>query len=242
VNRKPFEGLTNVVRFNWPMYVSSLSLAATSLVAARLAPHPVALALEAGAVLALYLTFASLLASFWIYDASGLYGWEWLPDISPRKVANIHSGFDESSLGLAHHYPDAELTILDFYDPAIHTEPSIARARHHAPPVVGTRSCSSRELPLQPNSQDATFLIFAAHEIRDHAERVAFFREVSRATRGPITVVEHVRDLANFLAFGPGFMHFHSVAEWRSTFADAGLRVTSVRRFTPCVRIWTLQC
>mgnify|MGYP003584832249 CR=1 FL=1 len=188
-----------------------------------------------------YFTLSSLLVSFWVYDWSGFYRWKWLPAASPKTVLNIHAGFDESSRALHQRYPSAELTVLDFYDAARHTEPSIARARAFLPPLSGTLACSTCHLPLEDQSQDLVFLIFAAHEIRDAAERKQFFGELRRVCRGRIYLVEHQRDLANFLAFGPGFQHFHSPAQWRQSWTGAGLKCLEERFFTPFVRIFVLQ-
>jgi hypothetical protein len=57
---------------------------------------------------------------------------------------------------------------------------------------------------------DTVFVLFAAHEIRDRVRRVTFFRELARvlSPNGQILVAEHLRDWRNFLAFGPGFLHF----------------------------------
>lgn len=241
MKRGPFDGVTNIVRFNWPMYVSSLASVLILSLAARLSQGFVSYLFLLGAAGAAYLTVSSLLVSYYVYDYSRFYDWKWLPDIDPSNLVNIHSGFDESSAALAGRYPGAHLTILDFYDPKLHTEPSIRRARAFLPPQPGTVGCASGRLPLADASHDAAFLIFAAHEIRDHRERVGFFREVARINRGPVYVVEHTRDLANLLAFGPGFTHFHSPAEWRATFAEAGYRVSRERHFTLFVRIYRLE-
>ena len=53
-------------------------------------------------------------------------------------------------------------------------------------------------------------------------------------------LVEHGRDVANFLAFGPGFMHFFAPSEWRRTASEAGLNLVGETRITPFVRVYDL--
>ena len=233
--------MINIIRFNWPMYLSSLACIAVFGLAAWWVGPPCHWLFGAAAAGAFYFTASSLLVSLWVYDLSGFYRWGWLPARSPSTLLNIHAGFDESSRALHQRYPDAALTILDFYDPQLHTEPSIARARAFLPPLPETRTCSSSQLPVGDASQDLIFVIFAAHEIRDHSERVAFFRELRRVCRGEVVVVEHQRDFANLLAFGPGFTHFHSPREWASSWQEAGFSCVEERFFTPFVRIFTLR-
>jgi hypothetical protein len=54
-------------------------------------------------------------------------------------------------------------------------------------------------------------------------------------------LVEHVRDAANFLAFGPGFLHFHSPASWRRCWEGAGLRSIDQFCVTPFVQVYVLS-
>lgn len=220
--------MLNIVRFNWPMYVQALVAAA---VLSQLSPW-----LAAGA---LYLVVSSLLVSFYVYDMSGLYGLGFLPDRA-QNVLNLHAGYDETSLLLKRRYPQARLSIFDFYDPTRHTEPSIRRARAHLPPLPETESCSTDSLPLQ-TGQDLILCFMSLHEIRSADERVRMLREIKRVLRGTLFVVEHQRDLANFLAFGPGFAHFHAPGEWRRNFEAAGLELVGERSFTPFLRIFQLQ-
>jgi len=86
-------------------------------------------------------------------------------------------------------------------------------------------------------------LLLSAHELRRHDDRVTLLRETARvvAPAGRIVVAEHLRDLANFLAFGPGFLHFHSAATWRRAFAGAGLIVEKRFRVTRFVAVYVLR-
>jgi ubiquinone/menaquinone biosynthesis C-methylase UbiE len=62
--------------------------------------------------------------------------------------------------------------------------------------------------------------MMSAHEIRDPEERETFFRELTRllAAKGQVVVVEHLRDMANMLAYNVGAFHFHTRAEWLKAF------------------------
>ncbi len=59
--------------------------------------------------------------------------------------------------------------------------------------------------------------------------------------RRKIILVEHVRDLANFVAFGPGFLHFLSVASWRKSWEAGGFNLDASFRITPFVRVFVLK-
>ena len=90
---------------------------------------------------------------------------------------------------------------------------------------------------------DVVFGMLAIHELRSDAERVAWFAEARRclADDGRVVLVEHVRDLANFVAFGPGFLHFHSVAAWQKSWVSGGLKRVDDFRITPFVRVFILE-
>jgi hypothetical protein len=47
-------------------------------------------------------------------------------------------------------------------------------------------------------------------------------------------------DPANFLAFGPVFLHFHSHTQWLRDIAAAKLSVAQEFSFTPFVRVFFL--
>jgi SAM-dependent methyltransferase len=98
-------------------------------------------------------------------------------------------------------------------------------------------------LPLPSRTLDTVFLIFTAHELRRPAARVQFFRELARVLRpdGEVALIEHARDWRNFLAFGPGFLHFFSPRSWRQTARAAGFVVRTEFRFTPFVEVLILR-
>ena len=100
-----------------------------------------------------------------------------------------------------------------------------------------------RQWPLEAESVDVVFGLLAIHELRSEEERSAWFAEARRCLRkgGRVILVEHVRDLANFLAFGPGFLHFHSLASWRRNWESAQLRSLDDFRVTPWVRVFVLE-
>ena len=244
--RKPLQGVGNVVRFNWPFYLgaggAALALAGLWL-AGPATLRPYAALLLALALLPLLL---SLLITAFIYDFSGLYQFNWLPELEPEPTAllTLSAGFDEISAPLAHKYPAASLLAVDFYDAARHTEPSILRARRAYPPYPGTRVVDTRTvLPLAAGSIDLAVTFLAAHEIRDATERAAFFREIARvlAPAGTVVVTEHLRDPANFLAYTVGFLHFHSRRAWLATFLAAGLRVERELKITPFITSFFLR-
>ena len=227
--RKPLQGLRNIVRFNWHFY--ALALAAGLVLAGAAAWAPFGRWAGVGLALVLAPVVGSLAVSVYVYDGAGLYALGWLPaDVGPaagRTLLTVSAGFDEISPVLRQRYPAGRLLALDFYDPARHPEVSIARARRAYPPPPGALPVTTEALPLPDHAADAALAFMAAHEIRDPAERAAFFQEIRRVTRpgGPIVVVEHLRDAANFLAYTIGFFHFHSRRAWLATFRAAGLQV-----------------
>lgn len=244
--RKPFQGVWNIIRFNWQFYVLAFgfvllilsfrgSFSATNLIVAD-----ILLFFIIGS------TILSLLVSTYIYDFSNLYKLTWLDKLrhnENKKIVNINAGFDETSFLLKDRFKDCKLTVLDFYDPTKHTEVSIKRARKSYPPFPNTQQVKTSALPLQDNSSDKIFMILSAHEIRNEEERKSFFQELRRALSptGRIIVTEHLRDTANFLAYNIGAFHFHSKASWLKAFQSSGLRVAEEIKITPFLTTFILD-
>jgi len=246
--RKPFEGMFTIVRFNWPWYLGALIVVATSLPVAVLVPLPgwMGWLFLLAAACAAYFFVVSLWAAHLIYDQSPLYRWGWLTTTlsAPlRQLVNIHEGFDETSEALRQLFPQARLTIFDLYNPLTSTEPSIARARRYRPAKLPAISVDAAHLPMETASCDGIVLFLAAHEIRTAEGRTRFFAELHRilGPGGQALLVEHLRNLPNALAFGPGCLHFYTRREWRRLVQESGLLLKEERAITPFVRLFVLK-
>jgi ubiquinone/menaquinone biosynthesis C-methylase UbiE len=243
--RKPFQGLINIIRFNWHYYVLSVFTVVLILIIACNF-HSVGVAGNILATLIIASTVISLAVSTYIYDFSDVYKFSWLDDLvykEEEKIINIHAGFDETSQLIKNRYSNAELFVADFYDASRHTEISIQRARGAYPSFPGTKQITTANLPFDDNYADKIFNIFSAHEIRNKDERIVFFRELYRVLKpgGKIFVTEHLRDPANFLAYNVGFFHFHSRKAWLKSFRSAGLSVSKEIKITPFITTYILE-
>ncbi|MES2705881.1 MAG: class I SAM-dependent methyltransferase [Verrucomicrobiota bacterium] len=245
--RGKWDGMWAIVRFNWPFYAVALGLGLTGIFAGS---QPAVI--ETGTLLVFgsgYFLLGSLGVSHWVYDCSELYRWSWLErilkDTPTGNMLLCHSGFDEASAALRVKFPSPQFRwrVLDHYDPAIMTEASIRRARKLFPPTPGTEPANFGQWPVGSASMDVIFGLLAIHELRTHAERAAWFAEARRclAPGGRVVIAEHVRDAANLLAFGPGFLHFHSVTAWRKSWEAGGLTSDRHFRITPFVRVFVLN-
>ncbi len=243
-HRRPLQGVTNILRFNWHFYALATGVVIACIGAIWWVPVNWGVYAIGLAGLVLGSTLVSLLASAYVYDLSDLYRLNFTGGgaAGAKRVVNVNAGFDETSSILRERFPEAELVVLDFYDPARHTEVSIARARRAYPPYPGTRTVTTDALPLGTASVDRLFLTLAAHEIRDTEERVDFFRECRRvlAPGGRVYVTEHLRDVANFVVYNIGFLHFHSHRSWLAIFAAVGFIMVEERKTTPFVSTFIL--
>jgi hypothetical protein len=246
MKRGKWQGMLSIVRFNWPFYLVAVLVFLGAVGGMFLLCDPWTLAL-CGAIAAGsgYFLFVSLGVSHFIYDRSDLYRWRWLERAlgggKRERIVFCHSGFDEASDALREKLA-GEWRILDHHDPATMTEASIRRARKLYPPTQGTEAAPFGEWPLGDGWADVVFGIMAIHEMRTVGERAKWFTEAKRclAAGGRIVVVEHARDAANFLAFGPGFLHFHSVKNWEKSWEGEGLRLMDGFRITPFVRVFVI--
>jgi SAM-dependent methyltransferase len=242
--RRPFEGVLNILSFNRHFYFFGLGVLAL-LFASRFVmewPNTIFWLIVAAF---LYGLIMPLIVSAYVYDFSGFYKFNWLKNLVRKDetvnlVVNINAGFDETSFIIKSKFPRSDLKVFDFYNPGRHTEPAIIRARKVSLIYPGSQSIQSDSIPLKGNSADIVFLLSAAHEIRSYEEKVRFLQECHRVCKpsGKVIMVEHLRDLPNFLAFSVGFTHFFSRYTWKSAFERAGFSSFRETKFTPFMSIF----
>jgi len=244
--RGNFQGMLTIARFNWPLYGAALAVLIASGGGIFLLTGLFKILSAIAFACVAYFIFVSLGVSHLVYDCSDLYHWSWLECALKggpmRQAIFCHSGFDETSTELREKFSNVQWSILDHYDPERMTEPSIHRARALFPPTTDTLACNYDAWPVAVESADFVFALLAIHELRTETERTAWFSEARRCLRkgGCVVLVEHMRDAANFLAFGAGFLHFHSCASWRRCWESAGLRSVDQFSVTPFVQVFIL--
>jgi SAM-dependent methyltransferase len=241
---KRSNGALRIFFYNWPTYVGTWAFALAMLLVALAEPR-----FKWPAVILDVILFAwsvvSLLVAHYIYDRSPLLGGNWISSLLPTSVqswATIHAGLD-AEVELDAVMPGRCVARLDVFDQSLMTAPSIKRARAYTTCASAAVSCSPTSLKLQDRTCDAVVVAFTAHEIRNGLARERFFDEIRRCVRpgGRVVLVEHLRDFMNFLAFGPGCLHFLSRGEWLRLAGNANLFVAKEKRITPWVMALSLE-
>lgn len=241
IKRKPLQGVTNIIRFNWHFYLMALAVIIALFLFKNQFSRPVQILLNVGLATATFAMIISLMVSFYIYDLSDLYQLNWIEKANHKKLLTVNAGFDETSEIIINKFPQTDLTICDFYNPTKHTEVSIKRARRIYGPNAKTISIPTNKLPFAENTFDKSFAILSAHEIRNKDERILFFKELNRITKEQIYVTEHLRDFHNFMAYTFGAFHFHSQKSWVNTFTQADLKVSQEIKTTPFITTFVLE-
>jgi hypothetical protein len=245
--RGKWQGMITIARLNWPYYAAAAVMLVLS--AWGLTQRPkLELGIICGFALAgaVYFLFVSLAISHVIYDRSDLYRWGWLEralrGAKPTGMVFCHCGFDEASRALRERFGNIRWLALDHFDETRMTEASIRRARRMFAPAPGTVPAKFDRWPAEAAGADVIFGLLAIHELRSEAEREAWFLEAKRCLTpgGRVVLTEHTRDFANFLAFGPGFVHFHSRASWRRSWERAGFNCLDEFKLTPWIRVFVI--
>jgi SAM-dependent methyltransferase len=238
-------GAARIFLYNWPVYAGAWLGAAVVVALVPRMPReimPWALLAACGSVL---WSVVSLAVSFYVYDRSGLARGAWVAPLlgqDARTWAAVHAGLD-AEIELDAAMPGSCVGRLDIFDPKTMTAPSIRRARIRTAQEHPSTACVPTALALPDGACDTLVVAFTAHEIRDRSARERFFVEIRRCLRpgGRMLLVEHLRDVANLVAFGPGFLHFVARSEWLRLAEHAGLRIAVERRVTPFVMALVLE-
>lgn len=244
LRRITFARALRIAGYNWPLYAAAGVGIVIGVVLACLPDVPPLVRWLGGAGAAVAGWFAG--ASFWafhaMFDRSELLGGQWLKEElsqPPARWIQINAGLEETTLPLPDVFPGAEGKMLDLYNPSVMTEPAVTRARQQRADVA-TIAVRPESLPVEDGWAEMVVVTLAAHEIRDDQKRQRFFQELRRVVSqdGRVIVVEHLRDLAAALAFGPGIFHFFPREEWLRLGRSVGLEVARERRITPFVRVF----
>jgi SAM-dependent methyltransferase len=238
INRRKFQGALNILSFNRHFYVFGLSALAL-LIVGKFFFNWVDSMYWLLILSFIYGLLTPLIISAYVYDFSGFYSFDWLKkmqieDSKDKFNLNINAGFDETSYIIKNILPQSNLQVFDFYNPNKHTEAAIVRARKVSRIYPNTQQINTDYIPLSDNSVDHIFLLSAVHEIRSHDERVQFLNECRRVCKpsGNVILVEHLRDIQNFVAFTIGFTHFYSKSTWKKAFEEAGFKTFEETKFT----------
>lgn len=242
-----FTRALRIAGYNWPLYAgAAVGITAGVILAClpQVAP-PFRWLGGIGAAAAGWLALASFSAFHWMFDRSELLHGEWLKEElpqSPGRWVQVNAGLEETTLPLDRVFPNADGKMLDLYHPAVMTEPAVSRARQQQRQGAAI-AVQPDSLPVEDDWADLVVVTLAAHEIRDDQKRAKFFQELRRivAPAGKVIVVEHLRDLAAALAFGPGILHFFPRGEWLRQGKQAGLEVERERCITPFVRVFVYR-
>lgn len=245
-SRKPFQGVLNIVCFNWHFYLLSGLFIIFLVLLAVFLGEIYSIYLLLIAFLVFLPTVISLVVSAYVYDFSDLYSFSWIKNLQislQSNIININAGFDETSTLLKNQHQFENLQVFDFYDETKHTEISIKRARKAYPAFPNTQNITTTHIPLEESSIDVAFLIFSAHEIREENERNSFFSELNRIIKenGKVILVEHLQDLPNFIAYTIGFLHFHKKSTWKNTFQNSNFYIKQEIKHTPFVSVFILE-
>ncbi len=247
IKRRKFQGVLNILSFNRQFYVFGLLVLGLIMLFQYVFNWEFELVLLI-IVGFLYGLLAPLLVSAYVYDFSKFYEFNWLNDLQLNKnnslnIVNINAGFDETSFILKNKFQQSNLKVFDFYDESKHTEQAIKRARKVSLVYPNTQRINTNTIPINENTVDILFLLSSVHEIRKNKEKIVFFNECRRVLKhnGKIVIVEHLRDLPNFLAFSIGFTHFFSKKAWKKVFKKTNLKLKEEIKFTPFMSVFILN-
>ncbi|MFD0993237.1 class I SAM-dependent methyltransferase [Tenacibaculum geojense] len=247
IKRRKFQGVLNILSFNRQFYFFGLLVLGLIMLFQYVFNWEFELVLLI-IVGFLYGLLAPLLVSAYVYDFSKFYEFNWLNDLQLNKnnnlnIVNINAGFDETSFILKNKFQQSNLKVFDFYDESKHTEQAIKRARKVSLVYPNTQRINTNAIPINENTVDILFLLSSVHEIRKNKEKIVFFNECRRVLKhnGKIVIVEHLRDLPNFLAFSIGFTHFFSKQTWKKVFKKTNLKLKEEIKFTPFMSVFILN-
>jgi hypothetical protein len=240
---KPF--FLQIIRFNRMMYL--LAAVGISAGAAVLGycdlPNWLFLIGVALLIGTIWFVFASIFFSWFIYDRSSLYTFNWLLSEEKMKtIWNIFSGYTEAGHLLEQKAIHQRVIHFDFYSEEVSVTSSIQIAKKNSQPIQHT----AIQFDNWNQNEKTNCILFmqSLHELREESQQIACLREAKKylaETSDVIYVVEHLRDINNFLIYASGVFHFFSRKRWLRVFEKSGLTVEKEFQITPFIRTFILK-
>jgi hypothetical protein len=233
-------GPGDVISFNRLPFIAGPAIGLIAVAAAIVLgglPGIVRLGLGVAGVGALSLTAAAVIVTWRVFGADAAARWDWVRSASARSTRwlNLTTGFDDST-GRLQAIVDGVGRTIDVFDLTRAPDAPLRRAREAFPPAGLTVPVAGLAAVVEPASAETVFLLMSAHETHGH-ERHALFLAARQAlgSGGRVVLVEHLRDLANIVAFGPGAWQFSRRDDWLRSASEAGLVLIDERRLDPWV-------
>ena len=193
----------------------------------------------------IYFSFASILFSYFIYDLSDLYHFNWLCQLltDPKStIFNVFSGYTEAGHLLQKNLNNHPLQHYDFFNKNTSVTSSIKRAKELSEPI----NCTEINYNNWQLNNKADYILFmqSLHELREADQQTECLIEASKYLNSPdsrIVIVEHLRDIKNFSIYSMGVFHFHSYHRWISVINASGLAIEKEFTITPFVKVFVLK-
>jgi hypothetical protein len=230
----------DVISFNRAAFVGGPAIGLGAILAAGTidaVPAPVRIAIGLAGAAAIAMTGSALFATWRVFGRDAPARWAWIAHVAAgsNRWLNLTTGFDDSTERLRTTVPGAG-TALDVFDPDRSHDPALRTARAAFPPRGVAVPVGALSTAVELGPVDVVFLLMSAHETHG-AERIGLLSAARQALApgGRVVLVEHLRDRANILAFGPGAWHFSRRDDWLRSAAAANLELVDKVRLSPLV-------
>jgi len=229
----------DVLWFNRSTFLSAPVIGILVSVAALLAtilPTSLRVAMAFAGLVAIWWSIAAVLATWRVFGSDASRRWAWIRSSAGMgDRLNLTTGFDDTTSTLRG--DPVRSVSIDIYDPSLPHESALRRARAAFPPPAPSVRLADAATNIGAGSYAAVLLLMSAHETHGEARRnLLVIARAALAPGGSVVLVEHLRDRANILAFGPGAWHFARRGDWLSVASNAGLELVHEQRLDPWVR------
>ena len=232
----------DVVRFNYPTYLTAALVvlaAVVALVAVEL-PDPARLGVAAGGAGAGWWLIASTAAAAWVFDRPEYGSFAWVGDMVDRAEGswlNVTAGFDATTNQLRRILPAERGSAIDMFDSAERHDGPLLRARRSRPPARASVSPAD-SIALEDDSVQTVTMLMSAHELEDDLPSVLAQLARILAPGGRLVIAEFLRSPLNLIVFGPGGLHFRTRGEWLRSLEESGFTLVVDRSVTPFVGVF----